>query len=489
MNLDNHYYGTYYISRVAGFSHNDALDIAWAAQTVDECHIANMEKLAKAKGMSKEEFGNNENDFILTLTDTEDGLAHLRSSLQLCEMDFDDTDHLTALRAMWMPFHFLPGNYVPKGGLNLDVKTYFGELGSGDSNLKNQDLHDKDLMCRTSTGTCYCMITNARKTYQLSTGLPGLFAVGIVMHVLADTWSHEFFCGSPNQYINHMEKATDLAGNLLRMIDSNTESPYTMVNLGHGQAGREPDSQINDYYMYPAWLSKQKENQNRIRRNNPVRFSNAFLQMYATLCYIKDPSRALLLTELDENRLKNFSRDPMEYPDEKVFEKIHAMVKLFMDVERKRKRVELEHSISIGHSVSLSLKGYDFSGYWIDLIHEKYPEDNIPRYEFPTFSKKGDPEKDIKRIQIFMEAAKKHRDCVINYIIETYEYQGKKYHVFSDKKVDKAVRRFFLESDQYNTDDLIKRVIIEERLFLIPCASPLNTLTKLTKVYNKKNKM
>ena len=50
MQLECHYYGTYYMARQAGFSRDDAKVIAWAAETVDELDFNRVREL-KEKGV------------------------------------------------------------------------------------------------------------------------------------------------------------------------------------------------------------------------------------------------------------------------------------------------------------------------------------------------------------------------------------------------------------------------------------------------------
>ena len=97
MNKDCHYYGTYFMSRVAGFSHEDALDIAWAAETVDECSIHKMDSIRKG---TREEFLKEEENFILTITDPTDGVDYVSFINELTESG-KNKDALTAIRAIW----------------------------------------------------------------------------------------------------------------------------------------------------------------------------------------------------------------------------------------------------------------------------------------------------------------------------------------------------------------------------------------------------
>lgn len=88
---------------------------------------------------------------------------------------------LQNITRIWSSFHFLPGDlYAAK---NFRTKRY---------------LNKYRLICNPNG-------TLVKDTVMLAKSKP-LQAVGIAMHVLADTWAHRFFAGTPSLVINNTTK-------------------------------------------------------------------------------------------------------------------------------------------------------------------------------------------------------------------------------------------------------------------------------------------
>lgn len=420
MNLDNHYYGTYYISRFAGFTHEEALKIAWAAQTVDECKIGNIKPF-------KDEIPKDK--FILTVTDPlEDKRDFFYVSNSLEEDIYSEDDRITAIRAIWMPFHFLPGNFVGAvsiggikhfHGLKITRTPYGGDWSS-------QDDHDMAMMCRTSTETCNRIIRNAKNQYDSRKDTnpdAALFAVGISMHVLADTWSHQYFVGSSNYYVNNIVQTnvppTEAKIRILNAAASASLSIHTVDCLGHGMAGYEPDyAYLENYWTIPYWNTKVREADKKITRNNLQGFSDGFSQMLCALRYIRGERGSL--------RLKKellLSSD-----DKAVIEKIKNYVFRYPVKDQRY--------------------------FWLNLIKWEQLTDGseFPEYEFYT------KKEDIAKIIDFMEMAKLHRESVINFINDHYKgvftylkFDSKLDYIFKSKKdayhapkdIDKAIMEYY----------------------------------------------
>ena len=126
------------------------------------------------------------------------------------------------------------------------------------------------------------------------------------MHVLADTWAHRYFAGTPSMVINNtdahfFEVIDEGDGYSTRPIHfshkpgakddlenaSFTNSVYQMsensiMNLGHGRAGHLPDYSYIRYKYLPAW-NEYKE----ILKDNPSDHLHAFAQMVYALKYLK----------------------------------------------------------------------------------------------------------------------------------------------------------------------------------------------------------
>ena len=130
-----------------------------------------------------------------------------------------------------------------------------------------------------------------------------LQAIGIAMHVLADTWAHRYFAGTPSFAINNTnyhffevfpdgtEKEMifksipgaedDLDGGVY--INSLFQfSDTSIMNLGHGRAGHLPDYSFIRYRYLPAWGDYEE-----IFKDNPHDYHKAFCQMIYAMKYLK----------------------------------------------------------------------------------------------------------------------------------------------------------------------------------------------------------
>ena len=127
----------------------------------------------------------------------------------------------------------------------------------------------------------------------------GLQAAGLAMHVLADTWAHRYFAGTPSLVINNtnrffVELLPSEDGTLVerpvkfrhnpaipddfdRSMYTNTmyqPEENTIMNLGHGRAGHLPDYSFMRYRYVPAW-----NNYEEVYKDNPTEYYQAFCQM------------------------------------------------------------------------------------------------------------------------------------------------------------------------------------------------------------------
>lgn len=257
MQADFHYYATYCAAFLAGYSHEESLDIAYSAQFVDLCSRT---LLAKIKGPS----------------------AAATTQLQLELMDArTDPVGLQDITRIWSAFHFLP-----------------------------KDLHAVKEKCIRRYLDKYRLICGPNgdlvvKTVELAKGKP-LQSVGIAMHVLADTWAHANFAGTPSLVINNtnyvfyellpegdgfIEKPikfrhkTSEPDDLENSIYTNSlyqSSENSIMNLGHGRAGHLPDYSFVRYKYLPAW-NEYKE----LVKDNPHDYWNAFTQMIRAMRYIR----------------------------------------------------------------------------------------------------------------------------------------------------------------------------------------------------------
>ena len=257
MQMDFHYYATYCAAFLAGYSHEESLDIAYSAQFVDCCTRTLLSRL-KAP------------------------LSAATTQLQLELMNArTDVIGLQDITRIWASFHFLPGNL-------------YAEVKSVTRLYKNKFR----LICNPNSDLL-------ADTVKLAKG-GSLQAVGIAMHVLADTWAHRYFAGTPSLVINN----TNLYFyELLPQGDSTVQRPVTfrhspggvddpengiynnsifqsnensIMNLGHGRAGHLPDYSFIRYQYLPAWGGYRE-----IVKDNPDDYYHAFCQMIYAMKYLR----------------------------------------------------------------------------------------------------------------------------------------------------------------------------------------------------------
>ena len=204
------------------------------------------------------------------------------TQLQLEMMDAGtDIIGLQDITRIWASFHFLPRDlYAEKG---KRPKRYMSKYR---------------LICGPNSDL-------VEKTVRLAKG-KSLQHVGIAMHVLADTWAHMYFAGTPSLVINnvdnlfyeilekdgkeysrlikfrHNPSAPDdlekgLYTNSLYQYDENS-----IMNLGHGRAGHFPDYSFAKYKYMPAWADYYE-----VLKDNPSDYVKAFTQMVYALKYLR----------------------------------------------------------------------------------------------------------------------------------------------------------------------------------------------------------
>ena len=156
MQKDFHYYATYCAAFLAGFSHEESLDICYSAQFVDECSATLLKKINAPLNAAT---------------------TQLQMELMNARTDIVGRQNITRI---WSSFHFLPRD--------LNAKVKGGKL-----------YRDKYRLICGPNGELL------RETVKLAKG-KNLQAVGIAMHILADTWAHRSFAGTPTLVINDTGK-------------------------------------------------------------------------------------------------------------------------------------------------------------------------------------------------------------------------------------------------------------------------------------------
>lgn len=248
MNKDFHYYGTYYAARFAGYSRADAEEIAWAAQMVDD--------------FTESEFGHHfpNRDAIFTS-------QTLGEMASICSYE-DVTDEIFQhLRRVWAVFHFLPGNYS-NSSLQMNDGFDFGKYNFS----YERELRDFKCICTPNSELVKFLVESVRVNCTSN------IRVGILMHVIADTWAHQGFCGSPNRNINNIENLSGQSRNLIHSYDIGKD--YMNLYLGHARLDHLPDYGFAQYTYKPSW------SKDSIAVDNVQRFFDAFCQMVEALQYI-----------------------------------------------------------------------------------------------------------------------------------------------------------------------------------------------------------
>ncbi|MBQ6371721.1 MAG: hypothetical protein IJJ22_01190 [Oscillospiraceae bacterium] len=256
MQLDFHYYATYCAAVIAGYTHEESLDIAYCSQFTDCCSRTLLSKIGGP-------------------------LSAATTQLQLELMDAStDPIGLQDITRIWAAFHFLPGDLYAER----------------EKKCSRRFLRKYRLICNTNGELL-------KDTVKLAKGR-GLQAAGLAMHILADTWAHRYFAGTPSLAINNTnyyfyEYIPDGGGFAKRKVafNHNPASPddpdkgiytnslyqgdeHSIMNLGHGRAGHFPDYSFARYKYLPAWGGYME-----IFKDNPSDYYHAFCQMvYALGC-------------------------------------------------------------------------------------------------------------------------------------------------------------------------------------------------------------
>lgn len=263
MNLDFHYYGTYCAARLAGYGRREAEEIAYYAQFVDECS----ESLLKKKGVPA--------DRLSVTVNSDDELT-----AQFTDLRAYTKEQLRQVGGIWSAFHFLPGNL-------------HGEIAAAE--LSEEEQREFKRLCLPDSPLMVKMVQQAKTDGSLP-------AIGMAMHILADTWAHSYFAGIPARHVNNIQGDVhelrdtrevklmftldtlpdNLEGNRYSHTPPNAFRDKSIVYLGHGRIGHLPDYSFMRYAYKPAWLQS-----GMTLKNNALDFGKAFCQMMAAMQYIR----------------------------------------------------------------------------------------------------------------------------------------------------------------------------------------------------------
>lgn len=253
MQADFHYYATYCAAFLAGYSHEECLSVCYSSQFVDLCSRTYLSRL-KAP------------------------LSAATTQLQLELMDAStDPIGLHDITRIWASFHFLP-----------------------------RDLYAERKKCSKRYRSKYRLICGpngdlAARTVELAKG-KSLQAVGVAMHVIADTWAHQYFAGTPSLVINNTDRyfyeilpdgerriqfrhSASAPDDIERSIYTSSlfqSNENTIMNLGHGRAGHLPDYSFMRYKYLPAW-----GDYDEVIKDNPSDYYHAFCQLIFAMQYLR----------------------------------------------------------------------------------------------------------------------------------------------------------------------------------------------------------
>ena len=251
-----HYYGTYCAALIAGYSIEESQELCYSAFLVDKFSKTYLKRI---------------------------GGPESAATTQLpVEMASAPTDPvgLADITRIWASFHFLPAN------LHAEV------------NKGNKHYRDKYRLICGPNGDLLADTVNLAQGKSLQ-------AAGLAMHILADTWAHRYFAGTPSLVINNtnrffVELVPSENGSFIERPVKFRHNPAlpddfdngwytntvfqpnenTVMNLGHGRAGHLPDHSFMRYRYVPAW-----NNYEEVYKDNPTEYYQAFCQMvYAMKC-------------------------------------------------------------------------------------------------------------------------------------------------------------------------------------------------------------
>lgn len=349
MNSDFHYYATFCAAFLAGYTAEECRNIAWCAQFTDCCSTTFLTRVRGPKEAAT--------------TQLQLELANART----------DLIGLQKITRIWASFHFLPGDLT-------------AEVSGG------KFYRDKfRLICNVNSPLLKETINLAKEN--------GTEAAGLAMHVLADTWAHRFFAGTPSLVINNTnyhfyELITENGGlrerkvtfrhnpsapdDLDRGIYNNTVmrlGESAIMNLGHGRAGHLPDYSFMRYRYMPAW-----GNYTVVTKNNPSDYMRAFRQMVYALRCIRGAEGEFCLCRYDTGAVDPWASE-------------------IKSILTKRRPDASEEWKALG----LRLSGFELPGF------------NISEYEQEYISAQGDGKDDTVLGRFFM-AALRQKSMVTNKI-------------------------------------------------------------------------
>lgn len=218
MQKDFHYYCIGVLAKAAGFDKWDALTIAYASQYVDDSTESEPIRVG---------------DLIFDPVRT----AHM--GLKATEWAIQ--------KRVYIPFHFIPPNPIRS---------------------------PKDTFITAPNSSFALMILKEACDEQL--GLRRLCRIGVALHTLADTWSHQGFSGREHKE-NDVESIYHREGKRWRRLLWQNVCLDFLPQIGHAEAGYYPDQ------PFLTWKYTRKSTNEVVERNNTNEFLTAAETIYHQL--------------------------------------------------------------------------------------------------------------------------------------------------------------------------------------------------------------
>lgn len=150
---------------MAQYTIEEAKIIAFAAQFVDECDKSNLRNFKDVEAIQTVQSLSEMADMFLFMSSRNKNLQN-------------------AVRKIWMPFHFLPGN------IRCCKHAYQGQKSCKKPKQSLTDEQQKlfELICCSDSDIATDMVNDT--VLNRSTDI---HMIGLRMHVLVDTWAHQYF--------------------------------------------------------------------------------------------------------------------------------------------------------------------------------------------------------------------------------------------------------------------------------------------------------
>lgn len=241
MQKDFHYYCVAVVARAAGYQPDEARQIAYASQYVDDSTESEAIPIMARGDVVKFEPVRTAHDLHR--------LVHMVHAIQWSEQ-----------KRVYIPFHFLPPMRF-----NATAPDKFCFITKEDSELARELVKNALMTGGDSAGKASPPFSRRH-----------LCSVGIALHTYADTWSHADFSGRRSAEENDVEK--------IRIYNDKTWHTILLHNvladaapcIGHAQAESFPD------VVCENWCCQLPDNR-PVKRNNSKRFLTAAKHMYSIL--------------------------------------------------------------------------------------------------------------------------------------------------------------------------------------------------------------